>query len=229
MSQWWGLAYCGFGFYQTLTILISSLSLSAWGAFLNMFSDRPTFLLSLSHHFTLSHLLGHTWETRKSWPVPIKQFPSVFFPLFFVFPHHDYSQQAFSRALFILLLSFYLPIQSLQPFRLHPSFLLVFNLSSSPSLFSPAAPCNANTTCSEGKWIIEAAAAVPSVQKWAAEEGRRERREEWRVDERNGEDRFVRTKAGGVQDAKNQRNIVMLTQWVVKYVTVVKYVHIKLF
>lgn len=32
-----------------------------------------------------------------------------------------------------------------------------------------------------------------------------------RVDERNGEDRFVRTKAGDVQGAKNKRNIVLFT------------------
>lgn len=42
--------------------------------------------------------------------------------------------------------------------------------------------------------------------------GRKEGREGGvRIDERNGEDRFVRTKAGGVQGAKNQRNIVLFT------------------
>lgn len=36
-----------------------------------------------------------------------------------------------------------------------------------------------------------------------------------RIDERNGEDRFVRTKAGGVQGAKNHRNIVLFIPFLV--------------
>lgn len=57
--------------------------------------------------------------------------------------------------LHFLKLSFHLFSQSLQPLQLHSSFLLVFNLSSSPSLFSPAAPYNANTTCSEGSELLK--------------------------------------------------------------------------
>lgn len=73
----------------------------------------------------------------------------------------------------------YHSVHRLHPFQVHSSCFLVFNLASSPSPFSPAAPCNANTTCSEGKWIIETTAAIPSVHNWAAEEGRRERMKEW--------------------------------------------------
>lgn len=112
----------------------------------------------------------------------------------FVFSHCDYSPRLSSLLYFFF---YFLCIQSLHPFQLHSSFFLVFNLSSSASLFSPEAPCNANTTCSEGKWIIEATAAIPSVQKWAAEEGMREGRDGWGNEgERDGEGRFVSTNTG---------------------------------
>lgn len=53
------------------------------------------------------------------------------------------------------------------------------------------------------------------MQKWAAEEGKKDGRKEGRWEEtegrirvagRNGEDRFVRTKAGGVQGVKKCRS-----------------------
>lgn len=33
------------------------------------------------------------------------------------------------------------------------------------------------------------------------------------MDERNGEDGFVRAKAGGVQGVKRQRNLILFTWW----------------
>lgn len=120
-------------FYQTLTILIFSFTCSLIATFL------------LSHYLTLSRLLGHT---EKSWLVALKQFPSLYF-FTVLFSHIVITHRGLSRLLYFFF--YFLCIQSLHPFRLHSSFFLVFNLSSSASLFSPAAPCNANTTCSEGK------------------------------------------------------------------------------
>lgn len=85
MCQWSVLAYCCFGFYQTLTILISSpfpflhgepfsCSLVEWRS------------SSLFHYLTLFHLLRHTHGTRKSWLVPLKQSPPGFLSLFWFFP-----------------------------------------------------------------------------------------------------------------------------------------------
>lgn len=146
----------------------------------------------------------------RAWLVHLKRFHWVYFSLFcfFVFFHIMITHnRLFPQLHFFFTLSFFLCIQSLHPFQLHSSFFHVFNLSSSPSLFSPAAPCNANTTCSEGKWIIEAAAAIPSVQKWAAEEGWGGTEGGIRGDERNGDGRFVRRHNGfGVQ-----RNLILFT------------------
>lgn len=171
------LAYCCFGFYQSLAILIWSLS--SRGVSL-------VFPLSLSLPYSFS-----PFRTRTRLESSDSSLRFSF--LFFVFPHRDYSQQAFSSAVLLILVSFYLSIQSLHfQFRLHSSFFLVFNLSSSPSIFSPAAPCNANNL----SW--------GEVNYWSfcchslyVEVGRRGRKEAtqggMRVDERNGEYRFVRT------------------------------------
>lgn len=145
----------------------------------------------------------------RAWLVHLKRFHWVYFSLscFLFFSTSWLLTTGFFLSYTFFTLSFFLCIQSLHPFQLHSSFFHVFNLSSSPSLFSPAAPCNANTTCSEGKWIIEAAAAIPSVQKWAAEEGWGGTEGGIRGDERNGDGRFVRRHDGfGVQ-----RNRILFT------------------
>ena len=113
-------------------------------------NNFPLFILSLFCFYTLWLLTTGFLLRRNFFSLSPFYFRSIF--LFKVFIHFD--------------------------FILHSSLFLIFFSPPSPSLFSPAAPCNANTTCSEGKWIIEAAAAIPSAQKWAAEEGRMEGREE---------------------------------------------------
>lgn len=115
--------------------------------FLDIFSDKTTFCLSPPLSYSFSCFMtecGSTVEANLS-------VLNYFFHLLSLLFHIMITHNRLSPLLYFLLLSFYLSIQSPHPFRVHSSCLLVFNLSSSPSLFSPAAPCNANTTCSEGK------------------------------------------------------------------------------
>ena len=98
---------------------------------------------TLFHYPTLPHHSGISYRAILS-----PETSSLRFSFLFLFFHIMITLNRRSPWLYFF---FYLSIQSLPLFRLHSSFSLVFNLTSSPSLFSPAAPCNANTTCSEGK------------------------------------------------------------------------------
>lgn len=169
MCQWSALPFCWLGFHHSLTSPISSPS-----PFL-------VFLLSFSSSYSFTPFRGRTCEPRKVTTRPSK---TISFSIL-VFPHPDHSQWAFwvFRLLHRTVCVYSKSSSISTPFFNRPCFLICLSW---PSLFSPAAPCNANTTCSEGKWIIEAAAAVLCMQKWAAEEGRREGREGgMRVDEGN--------------------------------------------
>lgn len=125
--------------------------------------------------------------------------------LFFVcvFSHHDYSQRARAWAAFVLKLSFCLCSQSLHPLQLHSSFLLVFNLSSFALsvLACSALQCKHNLFWGEVNYWSRCCHSL------RAEVGRRGRMEAveggTRVDERNGEDRFV--KEGNEEGFRVQR------------------------
>ena len=136
------------------------------------------------------------WKELTRGPETIS--PCLFF-LFFVFTHCDYSLQAFSSAAIFfslpLLLSLHLSIQSLHPFRLHSSFLLVFNLFFPPLALSILA-CS-TLQCKHNLFWGEVNYWSCCCHSLCAEVGRRGRKDGreggTRVDKRNGEDRLVQT------------------------------------
>lgn len=95
--------------------------------------------------------LPNFWRTKRRKKKPgslhLNSLAFFFFGLFLLLLFCDYPQRAFSSA---ALFSFFFVFKVFIHFDFILQFLRVFNLSSTASLFPPAALRNANTTCSEG-------------------------------------------------------------------------------